>query len=153
MNIDEVDIDDVETWTLEQWDQWQGAVVVRALSKLVPIVGRSDDKQLQADFQIMIFAIKQRYKIVPKYLASLEGGQKGIANRWSEQTNAVRYKAQITLAKNLKATWATRDHIIDTVLIEMPSSFRVKPNAKKRLMRILRDNNALPAARKKKENG
>lgn len=84
--------------------------------------------------------------------ASRDGAATARAKRWARERNAVTHKLEIRKAKNMMAVGSTVDDIL--AALGCPASQnRVKADARKKLARILRENNALPARRRRAKNG
>lgn len=89
------------------------------------------------------------FEAIEMHLSVSKSNRTRVNAYWSENRNAVKFKLVIDLAKNKKAVNAPRDEII-TAIRENPKTKKlVKPLTDSRLIRILRDNNALPGARRK----
>ena len=115
--------------------------IVRIIEVLMPIMLEHSDEDIKKDFRVLL-----------SYLAK-EGDDrrhnqmKAAKARWEVDCNAEKYKEAIRTAKTKMAVGADREEILDAAMSKTGNG--VKGPSRKNLARILRQNNALPSARRK----
>ena len=111
---------------------------------------RMNPERLDFAFHWLIRFFFDRFTGEGDSIAKSRQSLEGIKQRWSANSNAVVYTSAISASKAKMAVGGTRTECIDAALFRHYRKIAVKPDQKKHMTRILRENNALPAARKKR---
>lgn len=123
------------------------ARAMRGVSNLMPLL--ADREELASDVVAMLELAKQRIELAGRESQTALSARAGLRKRWANASNAALYADAIRKAKDMMAVGNDRKQIIAVVKREKC----VKGMPSEKLLRILRENKALPTARKKRSDG
>lgn len=123
------------------------AKATRGVANLMPLLEGRDE--LVSDVDAMLELAKQRIELASCESRTALLAREGLRKRWASASNAALYADAIRKAKDMMAVGNDREQIIAIVKHEKC----VKGLTSGKLVRILRDNRALPSARKRRSDG